>query len=48
MCETLLKKKMRKIIFPLKFNKISNINKMFNRFLRLIIEKLIIKIIYFF
>ena len=48
MCETLLKKKIRKIIFRSKSNKISNINKMFNRFLRLIIEKLISKITHFF
>ena len=48
MCETLLKKKIRKIIFYLKSNKISSINKMFNQFLRLIIEKLISKITHFF
>ena len=47
-CETLLKKEIRKIIFRLKFNKILNINKMFNRFLRFIIGKLISKIIYLF
>ena len=39
---------MRKIIFHSKFNKISNINKMFNLFLRLIIEELISKITSFF
>ena len=39
---------MRKIIFRLKSNKVSNINKMFNRFLHLIIEKLISKITHFF
>ena len=48
MCETLLKKEMRKIIFRLKSNKASNINKIFNRFLRLIIKELILKIIYLF
>ena len=39
---------MRKIIFHFKFDKISNINEMFNRFLRLIIKKLISKITHFF
>ena len=39
---------MRKSIFRFKFNKISNINKMLNRFLRLIIKKLILKITHFF
>ena len=39
---------MRKVIFYLKFDKVSNIDEMFNRFLRLIIEKLILKITYFF
>ena len=48
MCETLLKKEIRKIIFRLKSNKVSNINEMFNRFLRLIIEKLISKITHLF
>ena len=48
MYETLLKKKIRKIIFYLKFDKILNINEMFNRFLRLIIKKLISKITYLF
>ena len=39
---------MRKIIFRLKSDKVSNINKMFNRFLRLIIKKLISKITHLF
>ena len=30
MCETLLKKEMRKIIFRLKLDKVLNINEMFN------------------
>ena len=46
--ETFLKKEMRKIIFYLKSNKISSINEMFNRFLRLIIKELISKITHFF
>ena len=41
-------KKMRKVIFRLKSNKVLNINKMFNRFLRLIIKELISKITHFF
>ena len=48
MCKTFLKKKMRKIIFRLKSDKVSGINEMFNRFLRLIIKQLISKITYFF
>ena len=47
-CETFLKKKIRKIIFRLKSNKVSNIDEMFNRFLRLIIKKLISKITHLF
>ena len=39
---------MRKVIFHLKFNRILNINEIFNRFLRLIIKKLISKITHFF
>ena len=39
---------MRKIIFYSKSNKVSNINEMLNRFLRLIIKKLISKITHFF
>ena len=46
--ETFLKKEMREIIFRLKSNKISGINEIFNRFLRLIIKKLILKITLFF
>ena len=41
-------KKIRKVIFYLKFDKVSNINEMLNRFLRLIIKKLISKITHFF
>ena len=48
MCETLLKKEIRKIIFHLKSNKASSINEIFNRFLHLIIEKLILKITHLF
>ena len=39
---------MRKVIFRLKLNKVSSINEIFNRFLRLIIKELILKITHFF